>query len=91
LNTDGTLGAAGSLLGANYAVGDANNLFTKLIIDSALGEDTWEFPTAFLNQQPFTLPLGTERSLVDLNWRAIAYTNSASGELISPDVKLWNH
>lgn len=35
----------------------------------------WRFPHCYLNSQPLEIPLGTERSLVRLSWRALPYKN----------------
>lgn len=68
-DAEGTFVGAGSLMGAN---GDN---YVQLGIKSALPEGIdWYFPTAYLMEQPMELPLGTERSLVVLTWRAVPYT-----------------
>lgn len=74
----GTLGHAGALMGNGLARfgpgGAAGNHFIGLNILSALGQSPWRFYFAQLAGNPMSWPLGTERSLVDLQWTAFPYS-----------------
>lgn len=67
----GTLGqmpVAGTLMGAN-------GFFTSLQISSPTGGRPWTFPGAFLTGNPVSWPLGNERTLLQMNFRAIPYSS----------------
>lgn len=70
----GTMPAAGTRMGANAAVGAAPNKFISLTLSSPVEARPWNFPAAFLTNQPMQFPIGAERSVVSLTWRAIPYT-----------------
>lgn len=76
--TYGTIGRAGQLMGnglALFAAGGVNgNHYISLNITSPVDGVPWQFYTSYLTAPPIEYPLGTERSLVFLNWRAIAYS-----------------
>jgi hypothetical protein len=74
----GVFAGAGSLLGNGKQVGEPGNNFITLILTttnaSALNVVApYRFPTAYICANPLDIPLGTERSLVTVRWRAIAY------------------
>ncbi len=75
----GFVGRAGTRMGNNRARFAVGNSFIGLNIASPVQGTPWRFYYAYLVGPPFTWPLGTERSLVTLNWRAIAYTNDPWG------------
>ena len=52
-------------------------------IASPVEAKPWRFPTAYLTNRPMELPLGTSRSLVILNWRAIPYKPPTRPTVIS--------
>ena len=64
--TLGTMQIAGTLMGAN-------SHFVSLRIASPTGGVPWTFPSCYLTGSPITWPLGNERSLVSLNFKAIPY------------------
>lgn len=92
----GQLGHAGSLMGnglALFAAGGVNgNHFISLNIQSATGQTSWNFPCAYLADNPMEWPLGTEKSLVSLTWESIPYSvdpwNSGNG---SYGVPIYTH
>lgn len=67
-NNEGTVVSAGTIMGA-----PANN-YISLNIASPVGQLPWKFPTAYLTGPPMELPLGSDRTIVTLRWRAIPYT-----------------
>lgn len=92
-SSDGTLAGAGTLMGNNKATLGNGNFFISLnLVSTQLG--TIRFPTSYLAVQPEKLPIGTKRSLVELNWRAIPYKNLGSSatptEPISKGAILWS-
>ncbi len=90
----GTMARAGTLLGNQVAIGDANSRLTQLYLSSPIGGvgRTWYFPATFLSGPPMRYPLGTHRSEVEVVWRAIPYAvdpyGAANG---AQDVTLWNN
>jgi len=84
----GQLPHAGTRLGggvARFAVG--NNLIS-LNIQSGVGKQPWRFLTCYLTGSPGIWPLGTEKSAVQTQWRAIPFTidpwNGGAGALGIP-------
>lgn len=70
-------GAGGILTGAS------------LSLDSSTDpEESWVFPTAFLAEQPFEMPIGNERTLLRLTWRCIGI-NPAQAEVLSAGAVLF--
>lgn len=65
-NTLGTMPIAGTLMGAN-------SFFVSLRMASPTGGRPWTFPAAYLTGSPFSWPLGNEKSVITMNWRAIPY------------------
>jgi len=83
---EGTTPRAGSRLGNNSARFSATNHFVGLNISSPVGGAgiagnvlPWRFYFAYLTGPPMEIPLGTEKSIVQLNWRAIPYTTDPWG------------
>lgn len=70
----GTLGHAGTRLGGGNVRFAANNHYIGLNLSSPIAGKPYRFYFAYLAGTPIRWPLGTKRSLVELNWRAIAYT-----------------
>lgn len=89
--TDGTLAPAGKLMGGGVSVGASGNHYVSLNIISATGQPPWHFPATYLDSQPLLIPIGTERSLVQLSWRGIPYgAMNSSGEVLSTNKILWD-
>lgn len=65
-SADGVMPSAGVLMGAA-------SMFTSLNISSPVGQVPWTFPSAYLVAPAVDWPLGNERSIVSLNWRAIPF------------------
>ncbi len=97
----GAMSPAGSLLGNGLPLLSSGNHFMSLNILSPQQNYPWRFPSAYLTGPPVKIPLGTERSLVSLNWRAIPYaspmvfTNQGAflrtQEIVSSGTILWDH
>ncbi len=51
----------------------------------------WRFFSCYLAKEPIEFPLGSERSLVKLVWRAIPYSAPVDGDVSSKDAKLFDH
>lgn len=74
----GTLPRAGSRMGNAFSPVGANaNNFIQLSLTSQVGNKPWRFLTAYLASPPADFPLGTERSVVSVQWRVIPYPNGA--------------
>lgn len=76
----GTVERAGKRLGAGDQLFSGNNFYVSLNIASPQGGIPWRFPFSYLEENPYTLTLGTNRSTVVLNWTAITYTFDPWGE-----------
>lgn len=91
-SAEGTLPHTGARMGNNAARFAAGNNYIGLNLTSPIGGLPWRFLTAYLTGPPFDWPLGTERSVVTCNWRAIPYTtdpyNGGNGSL---GAILWDH
>lgn len=55
------------------------NNYIGLNLSSPIGGKPWRFYYTYLTGTPFEQPIGTERSIFTLNWRAIPYTNDPWG------------
>src|SRR3990167_597153 len=55
------------------------NNYIGLNISSPIAGKPWRFFYTYLTGTPFEQPIGTERSIFTLNWRAIPYTNDPWG------------
>ena len=79
----GALPAAGARMGNNlprFSPGGANgNHFIGLNLSSVVEGRPWRFLTAYLTSPPVDIPLGTDRTAIVTNWRAIHF-----------DTDLWN-
>lgn len=75
--TEGLLGRAGRPRGGPIsglsALGTGTH-FVALNITSPVMGLPYTFPYCYLDEQPVTIPLGTEKSIVQTRFRAIAYT-----------------
>lgn len=72
--TMGQVSRAGTRLGANTARLAAGWKYVSLNISSPIAGRPWRFYNAYLTGPPLVYPLGTEKSVAVLNWRAIPYT-----------------
>ncbi len=70
----GQTARAGTLMGGGVPRFAAGNNYISLNIYSPVAQRPWRFYTTYLSRPPFTWPLGTERSIVRLNWRAMLFT-----------------
>ncbi len=88
----GQVGRAGTRLGGGAARFAVNNHFIGLNILSPVGNIPWRFYYAYLADSPLEFPLGTTRSVIQMQWRVIPYTQDpwggGTGSLNSP---LWDH
>lgn len=94
---DGRVAAAGTPMGSARLNGFIGNRFLSLNIASSIGQP-WRFPQAYIDGQPVEIPIGTEKSLVMVTWRAIPYVipsyvygRGYVGEIVSSDAVLWDH
>ncbi len=76
---DGTLQRAGVRLGGNSPRFAANNHYIGLNITSPDGGLPWRFYFCYLMGTPAVIPLGTEKSVVQLNWKCIPFTQDPYG------------
>lgn len=97
----GALPPAGSLLGNYCQPLESGCRFVSLNIIPGDGSDAlgWRFPTSYLHEQPWVLPVGVKASYAELSWRAVPYRVPAllngspnySGEIVSSGATLWSH
>lgn len=69
----GTMNRAGTLIGnglPRFAVG---NNYIGLNIASPVGNKPWRFFSAYMTGSPFSIRLGTEKSILSTQWKAIPY------------------
>ncbi len=72
---------AGMMVGAGAPMGGLKPIFASgnkfislyLINDPATAAVPWHFPATYLTSQPLILPLGSEKTVAELSWRAIPY------------------
>lgn len=100
----GELAPPGMPLGGYKQLYASGCHFMSLGITSPLQDLPYRFIACYLAQNPVEIPLGSERSLVQCNWRAIPYVvpseNEVGGgtplpprfkELICSGATLWDH
>lgn len=80
----GQLPRAGTFMGGNGAARFAAGYnFIGLNMSSPVGGDPWRFLHSHLSQNPIEYPIGAERTVARVNWRAIPYVqdpyNSGDG------------
>ncbi len=79
----GSLRRAGARLGNNLprfaGGGQLGNHYIGLNLSAPVGGVPWRFFTTYLTDSPFEQPLGTEKSIFTLRWRAIPYTQDPWG------------
>jgi hypothetical protein len=83
---------AGTPLGATHALTlSSNNLLRLKLVSNNGQQTTWTFSAAYLVDSPWELKLGTNHSLVTLNWRAIPYsTLGQQSEVVSSGIATWS-
>lgn len=90
----GTLAGAGTLLGGNNAPGAAGCHFISLTLTSPVLAYPWRFPGAYLTGPAAEFPLGTEKTVVRVEWRCVPYTpygtQDPTKELLSAGAILWD-
>lgn len=93
LLNDGTCGKGGIPLGGGGPMfASGNHLMSLNLISTNPDDYFWRFKSCYLNSTPLEIPIGTERSLVTLNWRAIPYVPmNSSGEINASSGRLWDH
>lgn len=87
-NTPGTFGRAGLLMGNGLAMFNAGNRLISLNITSPIGgggravdgDRPWHFLSCYLADNPVVFPVGVQRSIIAVTWRAICYTNDPWGD-----------
>lgn len=86
--TEGSQARAGTLYGSNVPLYAANNCYISVGVSSPVGNIPWTFLSCHMSERPFVYPLGTKRSVVQVRWRAIAYSvdpwNGGTGSLGVP-------
>lgn len=87
----GTMRAAGAPMGAYRTLRASGNRFIGLNLASPVLQLPWRFPASYLAVTPAEIPLGTEKTQVKLNWRAIPYATGGGGEIRSSGVVLFDH
>ena len=73
LGREGILKPAGSLMGNNLAPFSSGWHYISLNLSAPEMDYPWRFPSCYLQDPPIDIPLGTEKQMVLLNWRAIPY------------------
>lgn len=83
LSRAGYFGGVGKMLGGGKQRFEAGNLYISLSITAQVYSRQfpefreeprpYRFPTAYIAANPMEIPLGTERTLLVVRWRAIAY------------------
>ena len=104
--TFGNMKGAGTPLGGMRPSSDVQNHYIGLNLSCPNAADVgptgtdnidlpeaWRFPNSFLSDMPYELPIGTERSLLKLNWRAIPYFSSLERkeEILSTNAGLFDN
>lgn len=86
----GVMAPAGRLLGGRKAVFASG---CHLISLNLVGNTPWRFRACYMTAPPYEYPVGNERSVVKVNWRAIPYvtpTSAGTTELRSSGAVLWD-
>jgi hypothetical protein len=87
-NAAGNVARAGTLLGKGLARFAAGNNFIGLNIASPVGGIPYRFFFAYMVGPAMAIPVGNNRSIVTVNWRAIPYLadpwNGGAGALNTP-------
>lgn len=93
----GQIGPVGRIMGEGKGPG-ARNLFVRLMLVPLNLQTIWRFPAAYITGQPLEYPLGTQRTVANVTWRAIPYMLPSSDyrqsyykEVVSKNAVLWDH
>lgn len=92
-----SLGPGGQPMGAGQAMFGAKNRYIRVyLVPASLPTSgrPWRFLSCYLNSEPLDIPVGVEKSLVHLSWKAIPYAKPESntlGEVRSSGVKVFDH
>lgn len=92
--TIGQLVAAGTALGGGLAVDSGTqslNKYISLNLSSPAAGKPWKFPAAYMMERPMEFPVGVEKSVVKLVWRAIPYVGVSVTAPTSGSKVLWTH
>ncbi len=75
----GRVARAGTRMGGGFAVGVAGNQFMNLLLTAPIptADRVWYFPATYLTGPPEVYPIGVQRSLVQLKFRAIPFPSNA--------------
>ena len=76
---------AGVLMGNDAELFDEDCYYVSLNLLSPVESKPWRFPTCYLADRPFMFPLGTEKSAVQLTWRAVPYRPMDDGDVLSSE------
>lgn len=88
----GNVARAGTLLGAGLARFAAGNKFIGLNIASPVGSLPWRFFFAYMTGPAFSFPVGNDRTVTTVNWRAIPYqADPWGGGLGAQNAPLWDN
>lgn len=91
-STYGTLVGAGTRMGGNTGRFTATWNYISLCILSPVGNLPYRFYNCYLTGQPLEIPVGVERSVFNLNWRAVPYfTDPWNNGQGSNGVVLWDN
>ena len=82
---------AGFLMGNNLALLASGNHFLKMGIESHVAGKPWRFEAAYLDGNPFDFPLGTDRSKLLLNWKAISYVTMGAEGVLTVANPIWDY
>lgn len=78
---EGTMARAGTRLGGGVGRFAPGNKYVGLNLSSPVGQLPWCFFFSYLTEQPFEWPLGTEKSMVPVTFRAIPFTTDPANAL----------
>ncbi len=80
----GTLAPAGMTLGRGKPLYVSGNHLVSLSITSPQLLLPWTFPATYIPTPPLEIPLGTERMIVSVEWRAFPYQVPQIPQTLSP-------
>lgn len=87
----GQMARAGTLMGGGVTRFAAGNKYISLNIVSPQASRPWRFLSAYLTQPIGQWPLGTEKSVVQTQWRVIPYTTDPYGAGVgAQNYTLWD-
>lgn len=69
----GIMGPAGTMLGKNKELFASGCHYMALVIASPYQQRPQYFPTCYLSERPLILPVGTNVTAAEVNWRYIPY------------------